>query len=143
MPLGAFTTLSDNLWLTIFGVGLVTAGFFGGHSIASSWVGLRAEKARSQASALCLFFYYLGSSVAGTVGGVVLARTEWPGVAGFVGGSRCSRFSSRCGFRACRRRRICGHRRSSLTLGVRADCPNLNDRTRPKAAFRGAGYAAA
>ena len=85
MSLGAFTTLSDNLWLTIFGVGLVTAGFFGGHSIASSWIGLRAEKARSQASALYLFFYYLGSSVAGTLGGVVLARAGWPGVAAFVG----------------------------------------------------------
>jgi YNFM family putative membrane transporter len=77
-------TLSDNLWLTIFGVGLVTAGFFGGHSIASSWVGLRAEKARSQASALYLFFYYLGSSLAGWSGGWVLAWGGWPGVAAFV-----------------------------------------------------------
>ena len=85
MPLGAIATLSDNLWLTIFGVGLVTAGFFSGHSIASSWVGLRAEKARAQASALYLFFYYLGSSVAGTVGGLVLSRAEWPGVAAFIG----------------------------------------------------------
>jgi len=85
MPLGALATLSDNLWLTIFGVGLVTAGFFGGHSIASSWIGLRAEKARAQASALYLFFYYLGSSVAGTLGGVVLIRAGWPGVAAFVG----------------------------------------------------------
>ncbi len=86
MPLGALVTLSDNLWLTIFGVGLVTAGFFGGHSIASSWIGLRAEKARAQASALYLFFYYLGSSVAGTARRLVLARAGWPGVAGFVGG---------------------------------------------------------
>ena len=69
MPLGVLATLPDNLWLTIFGVGLVTAGFFGGHSIASSWIGLRAEKARAQASALYLFFYYLGSSVAGSLGG--------------------------------------------------------------------------
>ena len=74
MPLGALATLSDSLWLTIFGVGLVTAGFFGGHSIASSWIALRAEKARAQASALYLFFYYLGSSLAGWVGGWI-----WPG----------------------------------------------------------------
>lgn len=85
MPLGALATLSDNLWMTIFGVGLVTAGFFGGHSIASSWVGLRAESARAQASALYLFFYYLGSSLAGWLGGFVLARAGWPGVAAFVG----------------------------------------------------------
>jgi YNFM family putative membrane transporter len=85
MPLGVLATLPDNLPLTIFGIGLVTAGFFGGHSIASSWIGLRAEKARAQASALYLFFYYLGSSVAGTLGGWALARAGWPGVAGFVG----------------------------------------------------------
>ncbi len=85
MPLGALATLSDNLPSTLFGVGLVTAGFFGGHSIASSWIGLRAEKARAQASALYLFFYYLGSSLAGWFGGWVLARAGWPGVAAFVG----------------------------------------------------------
>jgi MFS transporter, YNFM family, putative membrane transport protein len=85
MPLGALLTLSGALPLVIFGVGLITAGFFGGHSIASSWIGLRAEKARAQASALYLFFYYLGSSVAGTLGGWALARGGWPGVAGFVG----------------------------------------------------------
>lgn len=84
MPLGALATLSDNLWLTLFGVAVVTAGFFGGHSVASSWVGLRAEKPRSQASALYLFFYYLGSSLAGWFGGWVLAWAGWPGVAAFV-----------------------------------------------------------
>jgi YNFM family putative membrane transporter len=84
MPLGALATLADNLFLT-GGVGLVTAGFFGGHSIASSWVGLRAEKAQAQASALYLFFYYLGSSVAGWVGGWALARAGWLGVVAFVG----------------------------------------------------------
>ncbi len=84
MPLGALATLPDNLRMTILGVGLVTAGFFGGHSIASSWIGLRAEKARAQASALYLFFYYLGSSVAGWVGGWALARAGWPGVAAFA-----------------------------------------------------------
>jgi YNFM family putative membrane transporter len=86
MPLGVLATLPDNLWVAIFGVGLVTAGFFGGHSIASSWIGLRAETARAQASALYLFFYYLGSSVAGTVGGWAFAGAGWPGVAAFIGG---------------------------------------------------------
>ena len=76
MPLGVLATLPNNLPLTILGVALVTAGFFGGHSIASSWVGLRAEKAQAQASALYLFFYYLGSSVAGTLGGLALSRAR-------------------------------------------------------------------
>jgi YNFM family putative membrane transporter len=85
MPLGVLATLPDNLPLMILGVGLVTAGFFGGHSIASSWIGLRAETAQSQASALYLFFYYLGSSVAGSVGGWAYAGDGWPGVAAFIG----------------------------------------------------------
>jgi MFS transporter, YNFM family, putative membrane transport protein len=51
MPIGVAFTLPDSLPLTILGVGVVTVGFFGGHSIASSWVGLRAETAKAQASA--------------------------------------------------------------------------------------------
>jgi YNFM family putative membrane transporter len=85
MPIGALATLPDSLALTIPGVGVLTAGFFGGHSIASSWVGLRAEKAKAQASALYLFFYYAGSSLAGSFGGWVFARGAWPGVVAFVG----------------------------------------------------------
>jgi MFS transporter, YNFM family, putative membrane transport protein len=85
VPLGVLATLPDNLPMIVLGIALVTAGFFGGHSIASSWVGLRAEKARAQASALYLFFYYLGSSVAGSAGGVAFARGGWHGVAAFVG----------------------------------------------------------
>jgi len=85
MPIGVLLTLPDNLWLTILGVGVVTIGFFGGHSIASSWVGLRAEKAKAQASALYLFFYYAGSSLAGSIGGSVFSLAAWPGEAAFVG----------------------------------------------------------
>ena len=71
-------TLPDSLPLTILGVGVLTAGFFGGHSIASSWVGLRAETAKAQASAIYLFFYYAGSSVAGSLGGWAYAATGGP-----------------------------------------------------------------
>ena len=85
MPIGALLTLPESLALTILGVGVLTAGFFGGHSIASSWVGLRAETGKAQASALYLFFYYVGSSLAGSFGGWVYAVCGWPGVAAFVG----------------------------------------------------------
>jgi YNFM family putative membrane transporter len=85
MPIGVLLTLPSNLWLTILGVGAITVGFFGGHSIASSWVGLRAETAKAQASALYLFFYYAGSSVAGSVGGWVFTLGAWPGEAAFLG----------------------------------------------------------
>jgi YNFM family putative membrane transporter len=85
MPIGVLMTLPNSLWLTILGVGVVTVGFFGGHSIASSWVGLRAETAKAQASALYLFFYYAGSSLAGSIGGWVFTLGAWPGEALFVG----------------------------------------------------------
>jgi MFS transporter, YNFM family, putative membrane transport protein len=85
MPIGVLATLPDSLPLTILGVGVLTVGFFGGHSIASSWVGLRAESAKAQASALYLFFYYVGSSVAGTFGGWMFVLGGWLGVAAFVG----------------------------------------------------------
>jgi MFS transporter, YNFM family, putative membrane transport protein len=86
MPIGVLMTLPNNLWLTILGVGFVTIGFFGGHSIASSWVGLRAETAKAQASALYLFFYYAGSSLAGSIGGWVYTLGVWPAEAAFIGG---------------------------------------------------------
>jgi MFS transporter, YNFM family, putative membrane transport protein len=85
MLAGLAATLPDNLVSIISGIGLVTIGFFGAHSIASSWIGLRAEKAKAQASALYLFFYYLGSSMAGSAGGWFFSRAGWPGVAGWVG----------------------------------------------------------
>ena len=89
MPVGALATLSHDLWVTILGVTLVTVGFFAGHSIASSWIGLRAATAQAQASALYLFFYYAGSSLAGWSGGWALAGAGWPGVAAFVGALTC------------------------------------------------------
>ena len=80
-----FTALRP-LPFIVLGIATVTFGFFGGHSVASSWVGLRAHTAKAQASALYLFFYYTGSSLAGGVGGLFWERWRWPGVAGFVAG---------------------------------------------------------
>src|ERR1700734_2852842 len=85
MPVGVILTLPDSLWLTIIGVGVITIGFFGGHSIASSWVGLRADTGKAQASALYLFFYSAGSSLAGSIGGWVFTLGAWRGEAAFVG----------------------------------------------------------
>lgn len=66
------------------GIALVTFGFFGGHSVASSWVGSRAGMMRAEASALYLFAYYLGSSLAGAVGGVFYTHWDWWGVCAFT-----------------------------------------------------------
>jgi len=65
------------------GIALATFGFFGGHSVASSWVGVRAGALRAEASALYLFSYYLGSSVLGAAGGVLYTQWGWAGVCVF------------------------------------------------------------
>ncbi|HHJ4328409.1 TPA: MFS transporter, partial [Klebsiella pneumoniae] len=68
------------------GILLFTFGFFAAHSLASSWVGRRALQARGQAAALYLFCYYLGSSLAGTAGGLFWQGLRWPGVSLFIAG---------------------------------------------------------
>jgi YNFM family putative membrane transporter len=80
MLAGTLMTLSGRLWLIIAGVAVLTIGFFGTHSVASAWVGARAQTSKAQASSLYLFAYYLGSSVVGSLGGVFWSRLGWPGV---------------------------------------------------------------
>jgi MFS transporter, YNFM family, putative membrane transport protein len=86
MLVGLGLTLPGSLPAIVAGVAVLTFGFFGAHSIVSSWVGLRAPEGKAQAASLYLFFYYLGSSVVGTGGGLAWAADGWPGVAGLVGG---------------------------------------------------------
>ena len=80
MVLGALVTLSQDISTMVAGIALLTCGFFGAHTIASSWVGSRARTARAQAASLYLFSYYLGSSISGTIGGVFWASFGWDGV---------------------------------------------------------------
>jgi YNFM family putative membrane transporter len=80
MLLGSLLTETHSVFLVILGVALVTFGFFGAHSIASGWVGVRARHAKAQASSLYLFFYYMGASVVGTLGGVFMRYFGWHGV---------------------------------------------------------------
>ncbi|WP_342043208.1 MFS transporter [Bacillus sp. OTU2372] len=84
MAAGAIVTLASPLVLKIIGIAVFTFGFFGAHSIASSWVGRRARTAKAQASSLYLFFYYSGSSIAGTAGGFFFSNFGWKGVIGFI-----------------------------------------------------------
>ncbi|HEX7382182.1 MAG TPA: MFS transporter [Nevskiaceae bacterium] len=87
MLAGLALTLVDSLWVILLGVALVTFGFFGGHSIASSWVGRRATQrgAGTHGSSSYLFAYYMGSSLCGFSGGLFYANDGWNGVAIFVG----------------------------------------------------------
>lgn len=84
--IGIGLTAATPLPVVILGIGVVTVGFFGAHSIASGWVGRRAGADRSQAAALYLFFYYLGGSVLGMTGGIAWTHAAWPGVALFTAG---------------------------------------------------------
>ena len=85
MLAGVLCTMTAPLWLIILGITAITFGFFGGHSIVSSWVGRRGGAAKAQASSMYLFSYYMGSSVAGWSGGLFYAAHAWVGVALFVG----------------------------------------------------------
>ena len=81
---GIALTLFTPLWLVVPGMLIFTFGFFGAHSVASSWIGRRALKAKGQASSLYLFCYYAGSSVAGTTGGFFWHLAGWNGIGGFI-----------------------------------------------------------
>ena len=84
MASGAGLTLWTPLVLKILGIAIFTFGFFGSHSLASSWVGQRAIHDKAQASSLYLFFYYVGSSIGGTVGGTFWSAFGWGGVISLI-----------------------------------------------------------
>ena len=82
---GLLLTLINFLPAIVLGMGLFTFGFFASHSVASSWVGRRARAPQALASALYLFFYYLGSSAVGWFAGVAWEHGQWPGVVAVLG----------------------------------------------------------
>jgi YNFM family putative membrane transporter len=77
---GVLLTAHRQLAAIVLGFSVMTFGFFGCHAIASSWVSRRAQGAKAQAASLYLFTVYLGSSVAGSAGGLAWARYGWRGV---------------------------------------------------------------
>jgi len=81
---GVALTLPASLALVVAGLVMLTAGFFAAHSVASGWVGSRARVAPGQASALYLCLYYIGSSVAGSAGGIFYSHGGWPLTAAFA-----------------------------------------------------------
>lgn len=62
---GTAITRADSLALIVLGLTINAFGFFLAHSLASSWVGRNAQRARGSASALYLVFYYSGASLGG------------------------------------------------------------------------------
>lgn len=84
MAAGAMLTLSHVLPVVLAGASAMVFGFFGAHSVTSGWVNVWATRQRAQSSALYLFGYHIGSSVAGFVGGLFYAGFGWPGEVGAV-----------------------------------------------------------
>jgi YNFM family putative membrane transporter len=80
----ALTTARPLVWI-IIGIGVVTIGYFGAHSVASSWVSRRGGVNSAQAAAFYLSSLYLGSSILGSAGGIAWTRAGWIGVAAFTG----------------------------------------------------------
>lgn len=59
MLIGILITALPQVPAIFIGMMLFTAGFFAAHSVASSWIGRRARRAKGRASSLYLFCYYV------------------------------------------------------------------------------------
>lgn len=77
MLLGVLCIITQNLYVTIVGLGLLTLAFFGAHTMASRMVALHAKEGKSAATSIYWLFYYLGSSVLGSGTGYFLHATSW------------------------------------------------------------------
>ena len=81
LMVGIWITLLPFIIFKILGLAFTIYAFFSGHAIASAVVTSRAEHNKAQASSLYLLFYYIGSSVGGTLAGYFYSLLHWPGVA--------------------------------------------------------------
>lgn len=77
MLLGAGALAMPWLGAVVFGLALLTIGFFAAHAVTSGQVGQRAQGAKAQAASLYLCAYYLGSSVLGYLGGALWEQLGW------------------------------------------------------------------
>jgi YNFM family putative membrane transporter len=77
---GLALMVPDQIVCVVAGLLVFTAGFFGAHSVASSWVSSRASGRRGQAAAMYLLAYYAGSSTLGALIGLPYQAGGWPAV---------------------------------------------------------------
>ena len=84
MLLGVAMCAAPWLSAAVVGLALFTLGFFAAHAVASGQVGIHAQGAKAQASALYLCAYYLGSSLVGYVGGYVWKHAGWLALLGVL-----------------------------------------------------------
>lgn len=84
MLLGVALCAAPWLSAAVVGLALFTLGFFSAYAVASGQVGIHAQGAKAQASALYLCAYYLGSSLVGYVGGYVWEHAGWLALLGVL-----------------------------------------------------------
>ncbi|WP_329166853.1 MFS transporter [Streptomyces sp. NBC_01387] len=77
---GLAVMLVPSLGAVIPGLVIFTVGFFAAHAVASGWVGGRSTVLGVQGAAVYLFFYYIGSAVGGSVGGIAYSSGAWGGL---------------------------------------------------------------
>ncbi|WP_343235251.1 MFS transporter [Streptomyces sp. SID10853] len=82
---GLALMLVPQLGAVIPGLVIFTVGFFAAHSVASGWVGGRSTVLGVQGAAVYLFFYYIGSAVGGSVGGIAYSAGAWNGLTLYCG----------------------------------------------------------
>ncbi|SSC21526.1 MFS transporter, YNFM family, putative membrane transport protein [Klenkia terrae] len=89
MGAGLALTLLGPLWCFVLGLCVLTVGFFAAHAVASGWVAARAAlggRPVGQAASLYSFWYYVGSSIGGTLAGQAWQGSGWTAVALLAGG---------------------------------------------------------
>ena len=74
---GLSMLLIPRLWALIAGLGVLTFAFFSTHTIASRIVSVNASRSKSSATSIYWLSYYAGSSIIGSLTGIILARFGW------------------------------------------------------------------
>lgn len=74
---GLSMLLIPRLWALIAGQGILTFAFFSTHTIASRIVSVNASRSKSSATSIYWLSYYAGSSIIGSLTGIILTRFGW------------------------------------------------------------------
>lgn len=74
---GLSMLLIPRLWALITGLGVLTFAFFSTHTIASRIVSVNASRSKSSATSIYWLSYYAGSSIIGSLTGIILTLFGW------------------------------------------------------------------
>lgn len=77
LGIGLSMLLIPQLWALILGLGILTFAFFSTHTVASRIVSVNASRSKSSATSIYWLFYYAGSSVVGSLTGIILTQFGW------------------------------------------------------------------